>query len=129
MTDLSVPLGAETTIRVGVAGLGYWGPNLARNFASIPGCELVWCCDGEAAARSRAASQFPGVQITAELDDLLGDPSLHAIVLATPVPTHAELAVRRAGGRQALLRREAARRYQLPTPNARSTPPRRPDGR
>jgi predicted dehydrogenase len=94
MTDLSVPLGPDTTIRIGVAGLGYWGPNLARNFASIPGCELVWCCDEAAAARSRAVSQFPGVQVTAELDDLLGDPSLHAIVLATPVPTHAELAVR-----------------------------------
>src|ERR1700734_2478899 len=94
MTDLSVPLGPDTTIRVGVAGLGYWGPNLARNFAAIPGCELVWCCDGAAAARSRAVSQFPGVQVTADLDDLLGDPSLHAIVLATPVPTHAELAVR-----------------------------------
>jgi predicted dehydrogenase len=94
MTDSSVPLGPDTTIRVGVAGLGYWGPNLARNFAAIPGCELVWCCDEAAAARSRAASQFPGVPVTAELDDLLGDPSLHAIVLATPVPTHAELAVR-----------------------------------
>jgi predicted dehydrogenase len=94
MTDLSVALGPDTPIRIGVAGLGYWGPNLARNFASIPGCELVWCCDAAAAARSRVASQFPGVQVTAELDDLLGDPSLHAIVLATPVPTHAELAVR-----------------------------------
>ena len=94
MTDRSTPLGPDTTIRIGVAGLGYWGPNLARNFAAIPGCELVWCCDGAAAARSRAASQFPGVSVTAELDDLLVDPSLHAIALATPVPTHAELAVR-----------------------------------
>ena len=94
MTALSAPLGPDTTIRVGVAGLGYWGPNLARNFAAIPGCELVWCCDEAAAARSRTASQFPGVQVTAEIDDLLLDPSLHAIVLATPVPSHAELAVR-----------------------------------
>src|ERR1700742_1914427 len=94
MTDLSPPLGPDATLRLGGAGLGYWGPNLARNFAAIPGCELVWCCDGAAAARSRAAAQFPGVQVTAELDDLLGDPTLHAIVLATPVPTHGELAVR-----------------------------------
>src|ERR1700729_2831878 len=92
MTDPSLP-GVDTTIRVGVAGLGYWGPNLARNFAAIAGCELVWCCDGAPAARARAASQFPGVQVTAELDDLLDDPSLHAVVLATPVPTHAEMAV------------------------------------
>ena len=39
------------TIRVGVAGLGYWGPNLARNFAGLPGCELTWCCDASDAAR------------------------------------------------------------------------------
>ena len=36
-----------TTIKVGVAGLGYWGPNLARNFAAIPGCQLAWLCDGD----------------------------------------------------------------------------------
>ena len=66
MTDPSAPLEADTPIRVGVAGLGYWGPNLARNFAAIEGCELVWCCDGAAAARSRAAAQFPGVRITGE---------------------------------------------------------------
>ena len=33
------------SVRIGVAGLGYWGPNLARNFAAIPGCELTWLCD------------------------------------------------------------------------------------
>jgi len=93
MSDLRQPLGPDATIRVGVAGLGYWGPNLARNFASIGGCELRWCCDGDAAARQRAAAQFAGVRVTAELDDLLADPELDAIALATPVPTHAELAV------------------------------------
>jgi predicted dehydrogenase len=82
------------TIRVGVAGLGYWGPNLARNFSSLPGCELVWCCDASAAARERCAPVFPSARFTAELEDLLGDPELDAIVLATPVPTHATLAER-----------------------------------
>jgi predicted dehydrogenase len=94
MSNAVEPLGPDATIRVGVAGLGYWGPNLARNFAAIGGCELRWCCDGDAAARARAASQFPGVRVTAELDELLADPELDAVVLATPVPTHAELAVR-----------------------------------
>jgi predicted dehydrogenase len=94
MSDPVQPLGPEPTIRVGVAGLGYWGPNLARNFAAIAGCELRWCCDGQAPARERAAAQFAGVRVTAELDDLLADPDLDAIALATPVPTHAELAVR-----------------------------------
>jgi predicted dehydrogenase len=87
------------TIRVGVAGLGYWGPNLARNFAGLPGCELTWCCDASDAARERHAPSFPHARFTADLGDLLGDPELDAIVLATPVPTHGVLAeqVLRAG--------------------------------
>ena len=82
------------SVRVGVVGLGYWGPNLARNFASLPGCELAWGCDADPHARERIAPRFPGTRLTAELDDLLADPELDAIVIATPVPTHAELAVR-----------------------------------
>ena len=82
------------TIRLGVAGLGYWGPNLARNFAALPGCELTWCCDASEAARERYASAFPTARFPGELEDLLGDPELDAVVLATPVPTHAPLAER-----------------------------------
>jgi predicted dehydrogenase len=87
------------TVRVGVAGLGYWGPNLARNFAALPECELAWCCDASESARERWAATFPGTRFTADLDDLLADPDLDAIVLATPVPSHGELAetVLRAG--------------------------------
>src|SRR5918999_4254564 len=81
-------------IRVGVAGLGYWGPNLARNFTAIAGCELAWCCDGSEAALERWRPAFPGTRFTGSLDDLLGDPSLDAVVLATPVPTHGPLAER-----------------------------------
>jgi predicted dehydrogenase len=81
-------------LSVGVAGLGYWGPNLARNFAAIPGCELAWCCDASEEARERAKPLFPGARFTAELDELLSDPSLDAVALATPVPSHAQLAVR-----------------------------------
>lgn len=81
-------------IRIGVVGLGYWGPNLARNFAALPGSELTWCCDGRPEVRERLAAAFPQARFTGELDELLGDPALDAIVLATPVPTHADLAVR-----------------------------------
>jgi len=80
-------------VRVGVVGLGYWGPNLARNLAAIAGCELRWLCDPDASARERLASSFPGARVTAELSDLLDDDDLDAVVLATPVPTHAELAI------------------------------------
>ncbi len=80
-------------IRVGVVGLGYWGPNLARNFAAIPDCQLAWLCDASAHARERLAPYFPNARMTDTLEDLLGDDDLDAIVLATPVPTHAELAI------------------------------------
>ena len=82
------------SVRIGVAGLGYWGPNLARNFAAIDGCELAWCCDASAAARERWAPAFPSARFTGEIDDLLGDERLDAVVLATPVPTHGALAER-----------------------------------
>jgi predicted dehydrogenase len=81
-------------VRVGVVGLGYWGPNLARNFASIDGCELTWLCDASEQAREKLAGAFPAARASRELDELLADPELDAVVLATPVPTHAELAVR-----------------------------------
>jgi predicted dehydrogenase len=84
----------KAATRVGVAGLGYWGPNLARNFRALPSAELIWCCDPSESARKRAASMLPGVRMTEHFDDLLNDERVDAIVLATPVPTHAELTVR-----------------------------------
>ncbi|MGB0095793.1 MAG: Gfo/Idh/MocA family oxidoreductase [Solirubrobacteraceae bacterium] len=81
-------------LRIGVVGLGYWGPNLARNFSALPGCELAWCCDASADARERIAPQFPRARLAADLEELLADRSLDAIALATPVPNHAEQAVR-----------------------------------
>ena len=81
-------------IKVGVAGLGYWGPNLARNFAALPGCELAWLCDEDAATLERVGASLPAARRTQSLDDLLADRELDAVVLATPVPTHSELAER-----------------------------------
>ncbi len=85
---------ADDPIEIGVAGLGYWGPNLARNFAGLAGCRLRWVCDPSQAARARAGQQFPQARVTSELDELLADPELDAVALATPVPLHAEHAVR-----------------------------------
>ena len=81
-------------VRVGVVGLGYWGPNLARNVDRIPDAELAWCCDERAVARERLAAVHPHARFTGRLDDLLEDDALDAVVLATPVATHAALAVR-----------------------------------
>ncbi|MDP8911027.1 MAG: Gfo/Idh/MocA family oxidoreductase [Actinomycetota bacterium] len=83
--------GAKRT-RVGVVGLGYWGPNLARNFDDL--ADLAWLCDLEEDLRARLATRYPNARTTAEYDDLLADPTLDAVVVATPVPTHYELAKR-----------------------------------
>jgi predicted dehydrogenase len=85
---------AQTPTRVGVVGLGYWGPNLARNFQSMESCELAWCCDPSSEALDLVRGRFPAARLAHHLDELLADESLDAIVLATPVPSHAELAVR-----------------------------------
>jgi predicted dehydrogenase len=79
---------------MGVVGLGHWGPNLARNMHRLPGAELRWLCDGSQEALDRHAPAFPGAGSSTSLDDLLSDGGLDAVVLATPVPTHAELAER-----------------------------------
>ena len=86
------PIG-DRPVRVGVVGLGYWGPNIARNLAATDGCELRWLCDGDAAARERLAAAFPAARMSGELDELLADDELDAIAIATPVPTHSELAI------------------------------------
>jgi predicted dehydrogenase len=94
VTDEAPVAVSEPVIRVGVIGLGHWGPNLARNFAALPGCELAWCCDTSEKARAVIAAQFPRAQLAADPAELLNDPALDAIALATPVSTHADLAVR-----------------------------------
>jgi predicted dehydrogenase len=79
-------------ITVGVAGLGYWGPNLARNFDEL--AELRWVCDVSDDTRARFAARYPQARGTADFEDLLVDPALDAVVVATPVPTHFSLAKR-----------------------------------
>ena len=76
--------------RIGVAGLGHWGPNLARNFDEL--AELTWLCDLDASLLERFAKRHPQAQLTTSFEELLADKSLDAVVVATPVVTHYELA-------------------------------------
>ena len=81
-------------VSIGIVGLGYWGPNLARNFSALPGARIAWLCDGRPDMLERHAPTYPAARTTGALDDLLADDALDAVVLATPVRTHAELTVR-----------------------------------
>lgn len=78
-------------VSIGVLGLGYWGPNLARNFAALPGAQVTWLCDGDASALDRQRPAHPSAKLTGDFNDLLADDSLDAVVIAAPVPAHAEL--------------------------------------
>ena len=78
-------------VKVGVAGLGHWGPNLARNFAEL--AELAWLCDSDP-GKSDFATRYPQARFTTDFDEMLADDSLDSVVVATPVPTHFELARR-----------------------------------
>jgi predicted dehydrogenase len=75
---------------IGVAGLGYWGPNLARNFAELG--TLTWLCDLDEELRSTFAARYPSARVTGSFEEMLADPALEGVVIATPVPTHYALA-------------------------------------
>ena len=78
------------TPRTGVVGLNYWGPNLARNFDGL--AELAWLCDLDDAHLQPLAERFPHARATNDFAEMLADETLDAVVIATPVPTHYDLA-------------------------------------
>jgi len=78
------------SIRIGHAGLGYWGPNLARNFAEL--ADLRWLCDLSPDLLAEHAARYPGARTTSDFEELLADPELDAVTIATPVVTHYDLA-------------------------------------
>jgi predicted dehydrogenase len=79
-------------VRIAQVGLGQWGKNLARNFADL--ADLAWLCDLDGSQHEGLAQRYPQARLTANVDDVLSDDSVEAIVIATPVPTHFELARR-----------------------------------
>jgi predicted dehydrogenase len=78
-------------IRVGLIGLGYWGPNLARNVDCHPQAKLVAVCDADAGNRERAMKSFPGVSVMDNSYALLNSMDIDAVVIATPASTHFSL--------------------------------------
>ncbi|HSK02210.1 MAG TPA: Gfo/Idh/MocA family oxidoreductase [Kofleriaceae bacterium] len=80
-------------VRVAVIGAGAWGINHVRVLAREPRCALVGVADPDPRARERAAAAAPGAACVADPDELLARPDVDAVVLATPAPTHARLAI------------------------------------
>jgi predicted dehydrogenase len=83
--------------KVAVVGLGYWGPNLLRVLSERTDVELKWICDQDTVRLERYVRRYPAVGATLDLDEVLEDPEVDAVLLATPVFTHYSL------GRRCLL--------------------------
>ena len=79
-------------INVGVVGCGYWGPNLIRNFRSLPDCRMKVMCDLNEGRLRHLRAVYPGVATETNLDRMLGDPSLDAVAVATSVRFHFPMA-------------------------------------
>jgi predicted dehydrogenase len=81
-------------LHVAVVGLGYWGPNLLRNLVELPEAEVVTMCDAREERLEHWGRRYPAIGRTASYMEVLSDDRVDAVVIATPVSTHFELASR-----------------------------------
>jgi predicted dehydrogenase len=79
-------------LRIGVIGYGYWGPNLVRNFAAGPRTRVVAIAEPSPDRRQAAATSVPHIRCVADAADVIGDPQVDAVAIATPIFTHHGLA-------------------------------------
>lgn len=84
----------SSTIGVGIIGYGYWGPNLVRNFAEQGSARLVAVSDLSVERLTEVHARHPQVKVTTDCEDLISDPDVDAVVIATPVSSHFALAWR-----------------------------------
>jgi predicted dehydrogenase len=78
-------------ITVGVIGYGYWGPNLVRNFAETPGARVGYVTDLRQDRLAQVTARYPATKVSTDYRDVLKDPAIDAVVIATPVSSHYEL--------------------------------------
>lgn len=83
---------SEETLNVAVVGAGYWGKNLVRNFATAKQCSLRYVCDINESLLAAHKRNFPFIRTTPDIGAVLDDDEVQAVVIATPVPTHFEIA-------------------------------------
>ena len=79
-------------IKVGIIGYGYWGPNLVRNFMNVEGCTVTHICDLDIKKLETAKKKYPSINTTNSIDQIFENSEIDAIVIATPVSTHYDLA-------------------------------------
>lgn len=79
-------------ITIGQIGFGAWGPNLFRNFTAIDNCEVKYLCDSDPQVIEGLDSKYPRLKAIADFSNMLDDPKVDAVVIATPAPSHYALA-------------------------------------
>jgi predicted dehydrogenase len=85
---------SKESLKVGLIGYGYWGPNLLRNFSETQGVEVKWCADTRPERLDVLRNRHPATQITSKAETIFDDSEIGAVVIATPVSTHFALAKR-----------------------------------
>jgi predicted dehydrogenase len=79
-------------VNVGLVGVGYWGPNLARNINAVKNAKLAWICDSNADMLGKVSGNYPATQTCGDLATMLAAPDLDAVVVATPAKSHFDIA-------------------------------------
>jgi predicted dehydrogenase len=81
-------------MKVGIVGLGYWGPNLVRNFLATPGVDSVVVFDIQKKKIGKILKKYPGVESIESFDKMLARPDIEGVAIATPVSTHFPLGLK-----------------------------------
>src|SRR5262245_26150501 len=92
MMPPEVPAGVTAAPKIALIGAGHWGRNLLRNFADLGA--LSWVCDLSPDIRAEISAIFPSIRVTGDLEEVLSDPAVSAVALATPAETHGDLTSR-----------------------------------
>jgi predicted dehydrogenase len=79
-------------INIAIIGYGYWGPNLVRNFSTVSQCKVHTVVDARDERLALVARNYPQVQLYKQVDEVFNNPEIDAVVIATPIFTHFELA-------------------------------------
>src|ERR1700686_2186181 len=79
-------------LQIGIIGLGYWEPNLVRNFRAVEGAAVRICCDLDLSRFQKLTAQYGDLDFTTSAKEVIEHPEVDAVAIATPVHTHFELA-------------------------------------
>src|SRR3990170_2100005 len=81
-------------LNIAQIGVGYWGPNLLRNLVSNKRCTVPIVADLSAERREYVKSNYPSISVTGNVEDIIQNPAVDAVIIATPVATHFDLALK-----------------------------------